>query len=382
MVVASDTKRRSNANLHSNKPSNSQGRSSSTLQQTVQGNRASLSPPRVRQAGLNSSVPAAGCSPAIAAAAAAVDAASAAVAAALADAQFPSSAAATDADQGSSGDAAAAAATAEQRRTLLLHQQQQLAEAADRWMSLRSSTHSPGLPGRASAASGRLSGTGAAATSQQQQQYLRSVSPYASPAKSLRARSVSPIGSCTDAAVAAAAAFGGAARPRSRSLSPLGRLQQRASSCNSIRSAGSSPLFEHGRRSSSPCAAFAGVFQPPTAGLDPADAATAAGARHLSASYFADGTGSSAWQGLLGHDAAALTAAAAAAEADVAAGAAGSRCSSPAWRAAVAATYLSDLKLEQYTRFSRRMSQCSTWQQQLLAVQAARWASAASSSRR
>jgi hypothetical protein len=30
------------------------------------------------------------------------------------------------------------------------------------------------------------------------------------------------------------------------------------------------------------------------------------------------------------------------------------------------------LKLEQYTRFSRRMSQSSSWQQHLLAAQAAR----------
>jgi hypothetical protein len=136
-----------------------------------------------------------------------------------------------------------------------------------------------------------------------------------------------------------------------------------------LRSAGSSPAYDM-RRPHSPDPASAGVFQPPTAGLYPA---AAEGARHSSCSYWAGDAGGAAWDSLYGHDTAALAAAAAAAEADVAAtAAAGSRCSSPAWRAAVAATYLSDLGLEQYMRFSRRMSQCSAWQQQLLAVEAAR----------
>jgi hypothetical protein len=353
----------SNIKRSSSRPVNSRGRSSSAVPQPVgqHASRASASPPRVRHAAADSSYAGAGCSPAIQAAAAAVDAASAAVAAALADAQLPVAAA----DAALGGTAAAATAAAVERTSLLLRQQQQLAEAADRWMSSRSSLHSPDMP-----ADELTSCTAAGLASQQQHLLQRSVSPFGSPGRLLRARSLSPAGSSGAAAAAAAAAFGGTARPRSRSLSPLGRLQQRASSRSSmLHSSSSSPAYDV-HRPCSPYAASAGVFQPPTAGLYPA---AAEGARHSSCSYWAADGGGAASDGLYGHDTAALAAAAAAAEEDVAAtAAAGSRCSSPAWRAAVAATYLSDLGLEQYMRFSRKMSQCSAWQQHFLAVQEAR----------
>jgi hypothetical protein len=352
----------SNTKRSSSRPVNSRGRSSNAVPQRAEqhASRASASPPRVRHAAADSSYAGAGCSPAIQAAAAAVDAASAAVAAALADAQLPVAAA----DAALGGTTAAAAAAAVERTSLLLRQQQQLAEAADRWMSSRNSMHSPDTP-----AEELTSCTAAGLTSQQQHLPQSSVSPFGSPARTLRARSLSPVGSSA-AAAAAATAFGGTARSRSRSLSPLGRLQQRASSRSSMLcSSSSSPAYDV-RRPGSSYEAVAGVFQPPTAGFYPA---AAEGARHSSCSYWAADGGGAAWDGLYGHDTAALAAAAAAAEEDVAStAAAGSRCSSPAWRAAVAATYLSDLGLEQYMRFSKRMSQGSSWQQHLVALQEAR----------
>lgn len=326
-----------------------QGHSSSQQELTAADAKAKVALPiaaKLRQVG--ASIHAAGdhSLSSVEAAAAAVDAASAAVAAALAEAGI------TLSDNGRT----AAAAGPQVAAPLTSTQLKQLAVAADRWMDVSHTMHSqpvdadvslvpgPGAdPGSESSWSDLIAAVEAVEGAHSLHvQSHNSSSPANCFTARHRARSLSPIPAGAQAgrgaAVAAVTSAGGVgARQRSRSVSPLRSPTHKQRNSPSHRPAASA--VHEWCRPGSPAAA--GCFQAPNAASN-----------HSPDFRHAVQPGS----------AARLT---------VLCDTQQTRVISP-WRAEAAACYLSDLALDQYVRFSRRMHNQHNWQQKFLEVRTAR----------